>query len=300
MEKNFLFFDPNKSFLKLPVVWFFIFAILAVSFWCFYQIIENSNLVSDKSYAGFNNFFVIFKVPVLIASSLIPIITLLALFHKSEQSKVQNDFSNYYKHIEEFTNYINLFGDGKFKVDVRKLHRRLYPMSKQGYLMISNEIISKLESDIVIMIDFMREMSFIDEDNISEKYKSSLSLYEKMNDLSNFIYLEFDVIVLYKKEPCNVDMLTLCINTLYSNLIILNVLSYVLDFDGLDVLSRDNYKILNSININDITKKLRRMLRSATDECGAPKLLFDLDNDYDRTIKLLLDFRNIINEIISV
>jgi len=142
-------FDPHKSFLALKIVWVTVFVLVMMSTLIVLIIGLNSELVVDLSYSGFNHFISVFRFPLAIAALIIPVIALLAANHRSEQTKEQirvtnsqNVFSNYYKHIEEFTKYASSRVDKE--VDLRFVHGKVYPNSSQGDYAISTELLSLL------------------------------------------------------------------------------------------------------------------------------------------------------------
>lgn len=152
------YFDPHTSFLHLPIVKFTAFSLVAVSLFWGGVIVVNSKVDWDLSYIGFNHFLVVFRFPLGILAIIIPVIALLAANHRSEQTKEQikvtneqNIFSNYYKHIDEFSKYIAL-KDGGFengiKVEPRYSHSLVFPYAKDGDYSISNDLIE-------IIIDLM-------------------------------------------------------------------------------------------------------------------------------------------------
>ncbi|WP_345860414.1 hypothetical protein [Shewanella algae] len=142
-------FNPNKSFLSLPIVWFAVSTFLLLSCVSISFIICNSNLELDLSYNGFNSFISIFKFPLGISALIIPVIALLAANHRSEQTKeqirvtnAQNVFSNYYKHIEEFTKYLSERIDKN--IDLRYAHSKFYPRASEGDYEIDPKLIDML------------------------------------------------------------------------------------------------------------------------------------------------------------
>ncbi|MCE9680607.1 hypothetical protein LZP69_15755 [Shewanella sp. AS1] len=146
-------FNPNKSFLSLPIVWFTVSTFLLLSCVSTAFIIYKSNLELDLSYNGFNSFISIFKFPLGISALIIPIIALLAANHRSEQTKeqirvtnAQNVFSNYYKHIEEFTKYLSERVDTN--IDLRYAHSKFYPRASEGDYEIDPKLI-----DMLVLLD---------------------------------------------------------------------------------------------------------------------------------------------------
>lgn len=89
----------------------------------------------NRSHEGINELVSIFQIPLGIVALLIPVLAVYAANHRSEQSReiirltqIQNFFTNYYKHLEEFCNYCekgSVFPG--VKIDYRGLHNKLYP-----------------------------------------------------------------------------------------------------------------------------------------------------------------------------
>lgn len=112
-------FHPEIGFFDLKIVRATIIVITCASMVISLLIIFNSDLEMNLSYIGWNNFITIFKVPLGILAILIPLGAIYATHHRSiqtlEQMKQtrmqlkmtasQNEFSNYYKHLEEFEKY---------------------------------------------------------------------------------------------------------------------------------------------------------------------------------------------------
>lgn len=127
-------FNPNKSFFKLPVVWGVLGIITAVSLYITIKISSNlTGLEAEKNltFIGFNNLLTYYKVPLGVFATLIPILAVLAANHRSSQTLAvivatneQNRFGNYFKHREEFEKYLtkNLGNLDNFAV----IHRNLY------------------------------------------------------------------------------------------------------------------------------------------------------------------------------
>jgi hypothetical protein len=132
-------FNPEKSFLHLGVVWFAISFLLVASAITSGVIIYHTPLVLDLSSHGFNFFVSVFRFPLGVLTLIIPIVALLAANHRSEQTKeqiritgVQNNFANYYKHLEEFIKYLDKQKGCENIAGSRYIHRMLYPNSQFG------------------------------------------------------------------------------------------------------------------------------------------------------------------------
>lgn len=131
-------FQPNKGFFELQIVWVTIAVITFMSIGIIVVIILNSNLKIDLSYDGWNSFIKYFQVPLGILALLIPIGAVYATNHRSRQAleqmrltTEQNNFSNYYKHLEEFEKYCAIKIPSS-KIPTRRLHQILYTKSRKG------------------------------------------------------------------------------------------------------------------------------------------------------------------------
>lgn len=163
------FFDPYEAFFNLPIVRLFLLGITTTAILLSLIIIYHSNLVFDFSYKGINNLLTIFKVPLGILATLIPVLAVLAANHISEQSKEsnrlskeQNTFTNYYHHIDIFSQYIASYKNTKTKItNPRKLHNTLFPDAKNGDYRVSDveiiKIIKLLTSIIKPIKEYTRE-----------------------------------------------------------------------------------------------------------------------------------------------
>lgn len=142
-------FDPERSLFSLPVVqWtfslFFLVAIaLAVA------IAINDPAPFSMTSKGLNNAVEYFKIPLAILAIGLTFIGIYGANHRSEQTKRQierallqiqlttsqiemtkgqNNFSNFYKHIEEFGKYCDSVAGEIFKIpQPRQLHRIIFP-----------------------------------------------------------------------------------------------------------------------------------------------------------------------------
>lgn len=194
MKSN--WFDPHSSFLSLRIVWITVAILFFLSGTSSAFIIHYSNLQWDLSSTGFNIFISEFRFPLGIAALIIPIIALLAANHRSEQTKEQirvtssqNVFSNYYKHIEEFTKYLN--GRIESDADIRYAHANIYPNASSGDYEINPDIfnlISKLDE----LADFLLANYTSEHNEIADKamfdefewviYRLYLFIYKKPYD----------------------------------------------------------------------------------------------------------------------
>ncbi|QEW06341.1 hypothetical protein [Nitrincola iocasae] len=188
-------FDPNKSFFKLPVVYLTIIITIIVAVVVSFFIYKYSNLYFKINYVGFNNVLEYFRVPISILAMLIPIVAVFAANHRSEQtreqikiSSEQNNFVNYYKHLEEFLKYFkeHTTKDVKFKSHNR-LHSVLFPLAKKGKYHIEGSIIIRITSaidDVYHLLQMLNNEEIrINKENSVAKIKNILLILNDLNEL---------------------------------------------------------------------------------------------------------------------
>ncbi len=150
-------FDPNKSLFELAVFKYVVWIILLFALISAIAILLLNEFRFCPEVECFNNLFSYYKLPLGILALLIPTIALLASNHRSEQtkaqiheSKSQNIFSNYYRHVEEFEDYvssmINIENSHLHFDNVRELHSKLFPDSKNGSYDISKKLVDEIEN----------------------------------------------------------------------------------------------------------------------------------------------------------
>jgi hypothetical protein len=162
-------FDPNKSFLELPIVINTAVFLFAVSVSIASIILVNlPNKTLLLTYEGFNNLLVILRTPLSITALLIPIIAIFATNHRSAQTKKQmeltnnqikiatdnNLFTNRFKHAEEFEKYLvgrSSSATINFTMP-RLLHGKLYPNVIRGDFTMDSAPIKDLEADLETLI----------------------------------------------------------------------------------------------------------------------------------------------------
>jgi hypothetical protein len=142
-------FNPEKSFLHLGVVWSAVSVLLVVSAITSGIIIYHTPLALNLSSDGFNYFVSVFRFPLGVLTLIIPIVALLAANHRSEQTKeqiritgIQNNFANYYKHLEEFVKYVDKQKNCENISGSRYIHRMLYPNSQFGDYGLCEDLLS--------------------------------------------------------------------------------------------------------------------------------------------------------------
>lgn len=128
----------NKKLTQLRSFWAALLTPLLLSSGAVVMILTSTPLIFDLTHTGLEYFWKTFHIPLTIASSSLPLVGLVALNHRSEQTakqievaQEQNIFTNYYKHREEFIKYVdNQLQDRK--VNALHAHRVLFPNSKKS------------------------------------------------------------------------------------------------------------------------------------------------------------------------
>ncbi|MEZ8274022.1 hypothetical protein AB6C54_23405 [Vibrio splendidus] len=128
----------NKKLTQLGSFWVALLTPLLLSSGAVVMILTSTPLIFDLTHTGLEYFWKTFHIPLTIASSSLPLVGLVALNHRSEQTakqievaQEQNIFTNYYKHREEFIKYVdNQLPDRE--VNTLHAHRVLFPNSKKS------------------------------------------------------------------------------------------------------------------------------------------------------------------------
>jgi hypothetical protein len=157
-----MYFHPEKSLFELPAVRWIASITLAFAFLMSAVIVGHSNLSAQFNYAGFNNAIEIFRFPLGMLALGLSLIGLCGANHRSEQTKRQiertvtqieltrgqNNFANYYKHLEEFGKYCAEIKDPLLVISPRNLYHIIFPDSREGEYRASNEATSQFSTFI--------------------------------------------------------------------------------------------------------------------------------------------------------
>jgi hypothetical protein len=183
LYENSNLFNPNKSFFQLWVVRLTVVGVVGVAYWVYDLIMENGNYIECYTSACFNESVTTFKVPLGILSLLIPIIAVYAANHRSEQTKKQielareqNNFINYYKHLEEFEKHFEKVESSKTRVgtgllNARKIHGAFFPDGINGHLHIIHSINSLLNESyqaVINVLEGLKELE-LQSDNLNTR-----------------------------------------------------------------------------------------------------------------------------------
>jgi len=194
-------FDPHLSFFELPIVRGTVIIVVALIVAAFITIIISSKPTWNLSYEGFNHFFTVFKFPLYGIGFLASLLALYATNHRSEQSKenmrlmrIQNNFSNYYKHLEEFGKHIDIvkkeFSDKKINdieilCDIRISHQMLYLNALEGDYRIDDAVLFTFDEIInaflVAAFKTSSDLSFLN--GVTDTIRDFSSLQNKAQEV---------------------------------------------------------------------------------------------------------------------
>jgi hypothetical protein len=143
--------------------------------------------------------FEVFKVPISILGVTITIVAIMTVLHRSSQISVQiklsteqNDFANYYKHLEEFERFINenkLLSKAYNIHSIKSLHRKVWPNFKNGDYSISVQHLNYVKFLFGKMITELYEVP-----DIIESQRSPLSIIQQSRlDLERCYFLKREI-----------------------------------------------------------------------------------------------------------
>lgn len=162
-------FDPHTSFLKLPAFWApFIIIVFFFAFLCWRVTVDNQLVIGVGGTV--QEMYDWFKIPLWVLALLIPVIGLFNANHKSEQAKAameltrsQNNFANYYKHMEEFSKYVDSVIGSKTVPTTfayyRPLHSLIFPSSYVSDYSVNKVTEQYLEEFLDSYIAIAKELS---------------------------------------------------------------------------------------------------------------------------------------------
>jgi hypothetical protein len=145
-------FHPETAFFDLPIIRLSLSIALIIIFGLVLTISVVDWRKPDWSADGFNELIIMFKLPIGLLAFFAALLALFATNHRSEQSRrsmeltqksieasgEQNRFANYYKHLEEFTKYLDFTikknQTNPVSVSERGLHQLFFPNAKAGDL----------------------------------------------------------------------------------------------------------------------------------------------------------------------
>ncbi|MBY4646923.1 hypothetical protein [Vibrio alginolyticus] len=150
--------QPEERFFSLKltklVFWYFGFAFV-ITFTI--SLFDAVTLEFKPTSEGVNYLvFELFKAPVAVAGFALPILGLIGLNHRSEQTKrqlelasVQNNFANHYKYQEEFIKYCDLVCKISSREAATHAYNILFPESIKGKLTINNDLLGEIDELLI-------------------------------------------------------------------------------------------------------------------------------------------------------
>lgn len=177
LKKKYIF-DLDKTFLSQNLVITFFISIVCLSTLFFIFILKTTpgSIVYKGGYEGLNSFFEIFRIPILVLTSLFPVLGILLAIYRSEQNQLQieqtkkqisniqesNNFNNYYKHLEQFKIHCSEVMSSQepntrfCMVNKFKLHSKLFPNLKSGKININQNSVDELEKALTKVTELLK------------------------------------------------------------------------------------------------------------------------------------------------
>jgi hypothetical protein len=202
INKNSVQFDPEKSLFQLSAVrWA---ALISLSLACVTATVialaANKTEVFTWSGAAFNSAIELYKVPLGILAVGLTLIGIFGANHRSEQTRrqiertatqieltrSQNNFSNYYKHLEEFEKYCKSH-ISSFKINsTRSLYGKIFINSQSGNYQASTYFINKFTDMLDLFFSLCNKLD-------SFSYNDREAYYLALIDIIDFrtSFLEF-------------------------------------------------------------------------------------------------------------
>lgn len=160
-------------------------------------ILANTPLESNWTANGFNHFLDIMKFPIGVMALAIPLAALVLSNYRSIQTAAQigaqtsqNNFINYYKHLEEFEKYFENAirkSDLHGKFSQRKVHDMVFEGARNGDYAPSIRFLRNIKLEISSIVwQLENELKYAGEDK--------LILTERFNKLGNTLRVMYDLI----------------------------------------------------------------------------------------------------------
>jgi len=205
--------DGEYNFLQLPVVHYTCCIVVWLSICFSINIFYESDLHPSGSFNGFNYFLTVFRFPIAFLALLFPILTVIAVQHRSvlttkqiAASNDQNLFNNYFTHIERFEDHCEAYTvipeveeSGKYLssfsqvTSPRELHSKLFPsLRKDGDIHIGNltELqISEFSKSIMIIIKKIWDSAKAQDNRVP--YTMLITLFDCLQSLEEYLYIRW-------------------------------------------------------------------------------------------------------------
>ena len=188
--------EAIQSLFKLRIFKLALWLPIVVAICISIYIVFTSSLEWKSGFDGINSLIVIFKVPIGIAAISFPLVALITANHRSIQSKkqievaeLQNQFSNYFKHLEEFEKHVSKLklDNSKLSIEsVRMLHGSLFSTFKNFHYEFPKII---KEEFLETSKEIYKELYQIKNNRYYLTKDKALNLMKKVNWLNDTFYL---------------------------------------------------------------------------------------------------------------
>ena len=241
----------------------------------------NNSISYGMTYEHFNGVFEVFKFPLQMLIGMTASIALLAALHKSEQTRkqiylanVQNNFVNYYKHLEEFKKYIDQLSkkhittgnsEENYTSNYRQLHSLFYKNSVNGDY---SSGVTLMDDKIFIELDRLSDTlkSIInsgiephDDVGVSKLRQRVLTILSRLCEVGNYIMLPNNFNGLIKLDKSIGSALS--INN--SNIITMSIITILFHLNFVSSFDRKHISFINynfDLNTKDATTFLKLMV----------------------------------------
>lgn len=160
--------NSTTNLLKQPIFWIVNMLLISTSIFVAVMIYRDGLYSWSLSVSGFKLFMNDFKFSIAISALIIPASALIATMHRSEQLSKQiellmgqNNFANYYKHLEEFEKYLVKQYTKKVDIGVKgrenEIYRCFYGKARDGDYRPNPTLINSLELNARMAIDLTDE-----------------------------------------------------------------------------------------------------------------------------------------------
>lgn len=273
-------FHPEKSLFELRIVRRTLYVTGIVAIVVALLIAINTKLVFSFTDTGFNEAVKMFQVPLGIIAIGFTLIGIYGANHRSEQTRRQiernaeqiriateqmsitegqNKFSNFYKHVEEFTKYCQSHGDKKIYANPRKLYSKIFAESRNGKFSVSEEFYDNI---VTFMESFVRYADLLDNASTYSMGLAKLvtirTQYSKKNGINDMPDGNSGAQITYGGEMFIIPngSAQALIKSLYRNITVIDTaLSFDLDYVSppmFKALSRVKFEYIPESNISDM------------------------------------------------
>jgi len=265
-------FDPNCSFFQLPIVRWTFYVVAFFAIWSTLKIIASTDLAYDPTANGFSEFLKIFRFPIGVMALLIPLMAIYATNHRSIQQKKQievavdqNNFSNYYKHLEEFCKYYSEFWMDfqmlvmRPAITPKDYHRLFYKNARTGNYQVDLDFYEKQRE---ILLSIIQDLKAIDHlDDPVARCHSFAGARMNIQNFCNSMYLRYYGQPVKKTErlPSSSSSAQPALSIMYTIAALqegIHFFMYLAKFSPEPIFSRE-FAVITFIDVSETFKKAR-------------------------------------------